>query len=483
MAKSSLKVNTMLYGTKVLLSVIFPLITFPYISRILQVSNLGKVNFGSSIINYFVLIAALGISSYAIREGSGLRENKEKLSDFANQMFTINMISSVISYIFLFTLLAIVPKLNNYSLLLAIQSIVILANTFGIEWLYSIYEDYLYITVRSIIFQIISMILMFTFVKNVNDYYIYAIILVFSSAGSNILNFIHSRKFLKLKFTKKIDFKKHLRPIMILFSNNIAITIYVSLDITILGFLVGDYAVGLYSISVKIYSVFKLLLQSIVIVSLPRLSSYLSNKDFKNYNLTIGKIINGISLLILPTVVGINLLCNQLILIISDKSYIDANTSLHILSIALLFSAFATFTSTAVLLPMKKEKYILIATGVSAIINVISNIFLIPLFQQNGAAATTALSELVVLAVTFSQARKYFKIEGFTKNLITSLAGCIAIVLVSLTVRFFITETLLFTIITGVSSIIVYFLVLLALGNDLILSLTRGIIMKIKRVY
>ena len=152
----SIKVNMILNAIKGLMSIFFPLISFPYVSKVLGVDNIGRYNFANSIISYFVLFAGLGINTYAIREGARLREKENEFRQFANEMFSINILSTIMSYVLFALLLIIVPKFQEYKTLLIILSLQIIFKTIGIEWIYSIYEDYAYITLRSIVFQVIS---------------------------------------------------------------------------------------------------------------------------------------------------------------------------------------------------------------------------------------------------------------------------------------------------------------------------------------
>ena len=154
---TSLKVNMFLNAVKGLMNILFPLITFPYVSNILGVNELGRYNFAVSIINYFILLAGLGINAYAVREATEYRYNKRKFNRFADQIFTINLISSGISYFFLILFIIYIPKFQNSSVLLLILSLQIIFRTIGVDWIYTIYEEYLYITVRSILFQIVSL--------------------------------------------------------------------------------------------------------------------------------------------------------------------------------------------------------------------------------------------------------------------------------------------------------------------------------------
>ena len=162
MKVKSLKINVILNMIRTIMQLIFPLITFPYASRVLGTESLGKVNFTTSVISYFVLIASLGINSYAIREGASLRENRDKFEHFANEIFSINVISTFITYVLMFITFLLVPKFRGgYLILLLIQITNIAFTTLGVDWIYNIHEEYLYITIRSICVQLISMVALF----------------------------------------------------------------------------------------------------------------------------------------------------------------------------------------------------------------------------------------------------------------------------------------------------------------------------------
>lgn len=161
MKKRSLRLNALLNSLRSILNILFPIITFPYVSHVLQVRGIGIYNFSNSIVSYFLLIAGLGINTYAVREGAKLRDNQIKISRFASEVFTINIYSTIISYLLLLLCLFIFSKLHNYLSCILIFSIQIFFTTIGTEWVYQIYEDYSYITLRSILFQILSIILLF----------------------------------------------------------------------------------------------------------------------------------------------------------------------------------------------------------------------------------------------------------------------------------------------------------------------------------
>ena len=186
MRKKSLGLNAFLNGLRSVLNIIFPVITFPYVSRVLGVGEIGKYNFSNSFVQYFILIAGLGIATYAVREGAKFRGDRQKLNYFASQVFSINILSTVVSYAILFLCLLFFNKLHAYLASILIFSIQIIFTTLGTEWIYTIFEEYTYITVRSIVFKIISIIALFIFVRHQGDYLNYAAITVFSAVGSYI---------------------------------------------------------------------------------------------------------------------------------------------------------------------------------------------------------------------------------------------------------------------------------------------------------
>lgn len=473
MKKKSLAFNAVLNALRNGLNILFPLITFPYVSRILNVSGLGKYNFSNSIVSYFLLIAGLGINTYAIREGAKLRNNREKLTYFANQIFSINIISTLFAYILLIMCLLFITKLHIYVYAILIFSIQIIFTTLGVEWIYSIYEEYAYITIRSIIFKICSIVLLFVFVKKSNDYLWYATVTVFATVGSNILNLINIHKYCDLRFTFQMNVRRHLKPILIIFSSSIAIMIYVNSDVTILGFLKNDYIVGIYTVSVKIYNVVKTVLSALLIVTIPRLAMLYGKKKFKEYKAVLKSIFNWLLLITLPSVVGLFSLSLPIVKIIAGSKYTEATTSLKILSIALIFSIFGWLFNECVLIPSKREKYYLITTVVSALANIVLNILLIGKWSENAAAFSTVIAELINMVMALYYSRDIVKVSQLIDNPLSVIVGCLCIYIECLFLQLLNLNSFVIVVISIVSSFITYFIVLLLLKNKRCISILK----------
>ena len=155
----SFKINALLNSIKKCLSLLFPLVTYPYVLRVIGSTEFGKINFSNSIIGYVMLFASFGISSYAVREGARIRDNKERINEFISDLFTFNLISTILSLAVFFLLIFFNTKLFEYRDILLIQSLSIVLTALGVDWVNTIYEDYLYITIRYIVIQILAIAL------------------------------------------------------------------------------------------------------------------------------------------------------------------------------------------------------------------------------------------------------------------------------------------------------------------------------------
>ena len=195
---------------------IFPLISFPYISRVLGAVGNGKVAFATSVISYFVMFASLGIPTYGIRLCAKCRDDKEKLSKSVHELLIINAVTTVIAYIVLSILLHIVPQFKAEKTLFMVMSLSIFLNALGMEWLYKAIEEYSYITIRSVLSKVLAILLMFLFVRSSNDYIIYALLSILSSTGSYVLNIFGARRIIEFKYYGNYNIKQHLKPIFTL---------------------------------------------------------------------------------------------------------------------------------------------------------------------------------------------------------------------------------------------------------------------------
>lgn len=481
MKRRSLTINAFLSSLKTLTTIIFPLITYPYITRVLSVENIGKINFGQSVVSYFSLLAGLGISTFAIRNGSQIREDGDKLNTFANQIFTINVASTILSCVLLLGLVYMPSKIAAYRGIILIQGIAVALSPLAVDWIYTIYEDFGYITLRSFLVHLLSLILMVTFVKQETDVYIYVALTSMSTSLGNIFNFCHSRKYVKLKLVSDTKWGQYKNSIFLFFINSIATVIYMNSDTTILGVLKDDRSVGLYSVAVKIYTILKQVFNAVIATTIPRLA-YLRKNNNNEFESLIKRMISIATVCTIPVTAGIIILRKEIISLISGYSYIEATTTLAILAVAIFFAIMANILTNGVLICMGREKCVVKATMVSAIGNAALNFIFIPFFSQNGAAFTTLLAEMTVFGMVLYYSRDLvIRLIDFSEFR-NAIIGTVVMYVISIPLYMCVSKSSLLWRITMMIAgcVIVYAVVLLICRDTIIFEIIKQLKKKIR---
>ena len=248
--QKSLKLNFIMNSILTMSSFIFPLITFPYVSRILLPEGTGKVSFATSVISYFAMFAQLGIPTYGIRACAKVRDNRKELTKTAQEIFGINIVMTLLAYAVFVVALITVPRLQQDKTLFLIVSTTMIFNAIGMEWLYKALEQYTYITIRSIIFKFVALVAMFLLIHEKSDYVIYGGISILASSASNVFNFVNVHRYIGFRPVGQYDFKRHLKPITVFFAMSCATTVYTHLDTVMLGLMTTDADVGYYTAAV-----------------------------------------------------------------------------------------------------------------------------------------------------------------------------------------------------------------------------------------
>lgn len=472
--------NAVFNTIKSVFGIIYPLITFPYVSRVLMAENMGKINFGNSIVSYFTLIASLGVTTYAIRECAKVRDDPEQLGKTASQILSVNLLSTVVAYLFLGIALLIAAPLKDYRMLICIQSLSILFTTFGADWLNTAMEDIKSIAVRTMAVQVLSLVLMFVFVREPAHYIRYVVISVIASSGANFLNIFYRRKYCKVKLTLRMDLKKHLPPILLLFSMLLSQTIYCNSDITMLGLMKGDFEVGLYSTAVKIYHLVNTVIASVAWVVMPKLSLGFARQDYSDINRLLKYSLNFIVVLGLPALAGMNIIAPQLIEVLAGPEYLGATTALHILTVSLAFSFLGGWIGNMMMLPSGRESLCLKGCIASAVVNAGLNLILIPKWGLNAAAATTALAELVGVLILAPHINKNIRIHGFMEMIKAPLIGAAGVLVIGACAKAIFQSAFAIVGVTVAASVLFYGATLLLCKNQFVLGFIKPITVKIK---
>lgn len=467
----SVKLNFILNTIRMCTGAFFILITTPYITRILGAENLGKVDYVNSIIQYFILFTELGIPNYGIREIARTRDNEHERTKTVIELGIILVVTTTIGYITLFFLLNSISGFKELKTLILIMSTWILFNNIGFEWFYQGIENQIYITIRFIAIRLIVIVLMFLFVKNPSDYVTYGIIIVLMNSGSNILNLINIRKYLSFKKIKLKNLKllKHLKPVLIIFAASLSVSIYLQLDVVMLGN-INDEIVAYYTVPNKLIRFVKTFVITLGTVLVPRISNCIKNNDTENYKKYVNYSLKYILMISIPSVIGIFLLADNIIFIMAGEKFIQSILTMRILVFILFIVGIAYFLGFQILYPHGLERYYTYSVTIAAIINFIFNYIMIPKYYQNGAAVGTIIAELTGVLMMLYFTRNYLKnIEFYNlKNLkyfiSASVMGIVILFIKSFNLRNLI--TLLISIPFGS---IIYFIVLLLLKEDIVI--------------
>lgn len=385
------------------LTVLVPLITFPYVSRIFLPEGSGKINFVSSVIQVFILFASLGFYTYGVREGARVRDDRTKFSKLGQELLFINILSTAATYAVFLACVFLVPSFRPYRGLLLIQGLTIGSTALAMDWVFGVFEDYVYIAVRQILCQLFVVTTLFLFIHRPEDIYLYVALSMFSVVVSNTLSVLYSRKYLSYRPSRAYHYevKKHLVPIFTMFATTLAAKVYNNIDTILLGFLASDYNVGIYSAAVKMNTVLITFFAAMSPVFMPRIIGYIEKNDYDSYFRLLKKILGMIVGLGLPAVVGLEMLSDQIILLLADTAFAPAALTMRILAPVVLVNACANVLYYDVMVLYKKEKYVLLCTAGGAVLNLALSILLIPFFAENGAAIGSVISEALALALAF----------------------------------------------------------------------------------
>ena len=404
--KKSLKLNFIMNAILTMSSFLFPLISFPYVSRVLLSEGTGKVALATSVVAYFLMFAQLGIPTYGVRACAKVRDDKRLLTKKAQELLIINLVMAAVAYAALFGAVVFIPRLRQERGLYLLVSLTIFFTTIGMEWLYKALEQYTYITVRSLIFKLIALAAMFALVHSKDDYVIYGGITIFASSASGLMNFIHARRYISLRPVGGYEFKPHLKAVAVFFAMACASTVYTNLDVVMLGFMVPDEIVGHYNAAVRIKSILVSIVTSLGTVLLPRASYYVEHRQMDQFRKITAKALKFVMLLALPLVLYFMLFARQGILLLSGEDFMGAVAPMQWIMPTLLFIGLTNVMGIQILVPTGREKKVLWSIIAGAVVDVALNVALIPKFGAAGAAAATTVAELAVLIVQFVFLRK-----------------------------------------------------------------------------
>lgn len=398
-ARRSLKSNFIYNFISQILTLIVPLVTTPYLSRVLHETGNGRYTFSASIISYFVLFASLGFDIYGQRQIAACQNDTEEKSKVFWELFILKTALTALSLGVLYTLIFTVGFGENYNLLILILSIQVITIPFDIQYLFRGEENFKSIAVRSIIMRLIGLVCIFIFVRTENDTWIYALCFAASVIISNLVMWPSIIKRIKPVAFRNLKLWRHLKPSLLIFLPTLAVTVYSIFDKTMIGLLAAnpDYENGCYEQAYKINGV---ALLPVTIISSVMISRNAHDfREGESLEGHLGFAVNYVWMVGLPLIAGFAVLAGNLSSWFLGEGYAEVPLLLQIMSVRFVVSGMGVIFGDQLFIAIGREKYPTIATISAACVNLLLNFLLIPRYGALGAAIATAVCEVVVTTI------------------------------------------------------------------------------------
>ena len=483
MSQTSIKKNFALNLVNTLSGLLFPLITFPYASRILFAEGIGQVQFFQSIIDYISLCTSIGIPLYAVREIAKIRDNKTLMSKTTAEILLLHAMLTAAGYLLVLVLAYNVFKIQVNIPLFLLLSSTLFFSAVGAPWFYQAVEDFKYITLRTISIRLFSLVALFIFVKNQDDLLYYAAITVTANVGSNIFNFFRIRKYICLTDInfRLLDPWKHLKPALKIFVLNLIVSIYVNLDSVMLGFLKNEQAVGYYAAATRLTRAILGVVASFGAVLLPRFSNMIGNGQIEEFKAMANKAVSFVIAISLPMAIGLSFMASPIIHLFCGTGFDPSILTLQLISPIILFIGLSGIVGMQILYPQGKEKLVIIATTTGALTNFTLNYFLIPEYAQYGAAIATSIAEFLVIATMIVVGKKFMPFRLVTKQNLQYVVASVLMVLFLSVIKYINISEIQY-LIAGIPASCLIYLSFLHYKNDIfVMQLRLAIMNKIRK--
>lgn len=475
--KKSITKNYIYNLTYQILVILMPLITTPYLSRILGAENIGIYSYTISITTYFILIGSLGIALYGQREIAYSQDDSKKYSKLFWEIVIVRFITMLISMIIFYGTFV---KSNQYQTYYTILLLELLANCFDISWFFQGLEDFKKTVSRNIVIRVLSAVCIFAFVKTKDDLYIYFWIYVLSALIGNVALWLYLPKCLKKVKIKEINIVKHLKPVIILFIPQVATKVYTVLDKVMIGAIIENKSeVGFYEQSQKIIKMLLAVITSLGTVMLPRIANTFEEGNKEKIKEYIKRSFNFVFLLAFPMIFGIVAVSNSFVPIFFGAGYEKVVILMSIISPIMLAIGLSNVIGTQYLLPTKRQKEYTISVLIGAIVNFIMNMLLIKTYGAIGASIGTVIAETSVTLVQFYFVRKEICLSKLLKLAFKYIVAALTMFMVCLFVGKLINNNLYSIIAQVCVGTLTYVIILLIMKDKFIYSIMNRIKAKI----
>lgn len=458
-------------------AILLPVITMPYVSRALGPEAVGTNSITNANTQYFMLLGTLGITMYATKKIATVRENTRKLRQTFWEIFSIQFIGCIISYIIFIIVLGMRSSLGLYYML---QGFFILSNAIDVSWYFIGKEDFKNASIRSFFVKIISVILIFIFVKDSSDLWKYILINSLTMFVGQCIMWIYiDKSTFSVKSLKRFNLARHMMPILALFIPQVATQIYTVLDKTMLGMFSTTVEVGYYDQSQKIVRLLLTILTSLGTVMMPRIASLTSKNQHDLVKESLRRSFTVISFLAIPIAFGIMGVSDRFIPMFFGYDYLEMTPLLKVSSILIIIIGLGNVFGTQYMIAVGKSKEYTVSVCIGAAINFVLNLILIPKYSALGAVLATMSAEVAIALIQMWYSRQIFDISWLKETYKYWVSGIIMFIIVTMVDEGSQRNIIILAeqIIVGV---IVYFTILIILRDKTIKNFINTFINKIK---
>ena len=475
----SVKVNYILNLINTGTQMLFPLITFPYVCRVIEADGIGQINFFQSIINYISLFTCLGIPMYAIREIARDRSDVVQMNRTAMEILLLHSMLTLVGYAIVAILCLTVPQIQVNIPLFLILSLTIFFTAIGCEWFYRGIEDFKYITIRGLIIKTVSVVLLFIFVKSKTDLLYYGCYTVFGVLGGNIFNFFRLRKYIHREniIFSELHIKRHVKPVLKVFSFSVVTSIYLQLNTVLLGFLKNALAVGYFAAATKVMQMLLTMSACLGSVMMPRASHLIAENKEDEFNLLIQKSYDFTLTIALPMTIGLIFCAPSLITALCGVKFEHSILPSQIIAPIILMVAISNVFGIQVLFPKGKINIVTLSCGIGAVADLLLNLCLIPFFSYIGTSIAYLGAEVATTVSMYFIGRRYIPIIYFKKSHLTYALGCIVMAFTLYGLSLLQLPTLTILLLQGCCGVLAYFIILCICKDEMLVQ----ILSKIKR--
>lgn len=478
-AVSNIKRNAV-YNTFLSLSqVLVPVIVFPYVSRVLGPKGIGDIGFVDSFLQFAVLLAALGIPIYGVREIAKTRHDRLRRSELFSELLLLHFLSTFlisISYCALFTFH---PKLAIHHGLFVISLGMMYMQVFMIEWLFQGMEAFSFITKRALVFRSLSVVLIFLFVTEAGDTLVYFLIIFLTGVSNMVVNLIYAKRYVTLRF-HGLQLVKHLKPLFYIFSFGIVVSFYTVLDTALLGLMRDTNEVGYYNAATRVVKLVLTVLTAFVLAAIPRLSINFSSGDLPAVQRLLGKSFAYIALIGVPASAGLMVYANDVIMLFAGPGFVPSVTALQIMTASVLIVGLSNVFGMQILNPSNNERLFFRAALVGMFVSLAFNLTLIPNFGLYGTAITNVVTELVVLVLLIIYSARVVDFRPEWRKIGEALISCAPFIPIGMLVRPLDIHPLLgFSLSIGTSAICYFVIQHRVFKNQLIDELKQQVLKKV----